>query len=125
GLEVLEHMKSTPAISKIPVIILTADSTESLVLSLIRTGITDYIVKPFQRQLLVKKVSRVLGLKCPVENEETQGETERENLEEDKPCILVLDEDKGSLRAIAGYLNGRAQLFTTASSEEAVTWAAT
>lgn len=125
GLEVLEHMKRTPAISQIPVIILTADSTESLVLSLIRTGITDYIVKPFQRQLLVKKVSRILNLHYHVENGEGQGETEKENMEENKPCILVLDEDTGSLRAISGYLNGRAQLFTTASSEEAVAWAVT
>lgn len=38
GLEVLKHLKRTPQISQIPVLILTADSAGNLILSLVRVG---------------------------------------------------------------------------------------
>ncbi len=73
GQQALEQLRLSPTTKNIPVLMLTAESRKDLVVQLIQLGISDYVVKPFDRDMLVAKVSSVLKLdqaKSKVEPEE-------------------------------------------------------
>jgi CheY-like chemotaxis protein len=61
GLEVTRQLKANPKTETIPVIMITGNSERQTVLSGVQAGVTDYIVKPFDRSALVAKLARVLG----------------------------------------------------------------
>ena len=73
GFEVLRHLKATPDLRAIPVIMLTARQTDYDIATGLEQGAADYIVKPFSPvELLarVKKALRDAGEKLPVPREE-------------------------------------------------------
>ena len=68
GFEVLRHLKSTPDLKHIPVIMLTARRTDADIAAGLDQGAADYIVKPFSPvELLarVKKALRDAGIPLP------------------------------------------------------------
>lgn len=73
GFEVLRHLKSTPDLKRIPVIMLTARQTDYDIATGLEQGAADYVIKPFSPvELLarVKKALRDAGVKLPVPREE-------------------------------------------------------
>lgn len=72
GFEVLRHLKSTPDLKAIPVIMLTAKRGDADISSGLEQGAADYIVKPFSPvELLarVKKALREAGVELPDQTE--------------------------------------------------------
>jgi DNA-binding response OmpR family regulator len=65
GLEVLDRMRADPALKDIPVIILTVESTREAVLTGLRGGVSGYLTKPFEPDVLTRAVRTVLGLPSP------------------------------------------------------------
>jgi CheY-like chemotaxis protein len=61
GLEVTRHLKADPKTGSIPVIMITGNSERQTVLNGVQAGVSDYIVKPFDRSALIAKLIRVLG----------------------------------------------------------------
>ncbi|MDR3321120.1 MAG: response regulator [Synergistaceae bacterium] len=61
GFEVLEEMGRDPRLKKIPVIFLTSHAETDNVVTALRQGARDYIVKPFEPDALRSRVSKVLG----------------------------------------------------------------
>ena len=61
GLETLMALKSEYSTRSIPVIFLTAQSTEQEIIKGLELGAEDYITKPFSPQELVTRVKTVLG----------------------------------------------------------------
>ncbi len=61
GLEALMALKSDYSTRSIPVILLTAQSTEQEIIKGLELGADDYITKPFSPQELVTRVKTVLG----------------------------------------------------------------
>lgn len=57
GYEVLQHLKSNPDTSNIPVIIMSALSDMQSIVKGYQLGATEYVTKPFQREELVKRVA--------------------------------------------------------------------
>lgn len=57
GYEVLQHLKSNPQTSDIPVIIMSALSDMQSIVKGYQLGATEYVTKPFQREELVKRVA--------------------------------------------------------------------
>ena len=60
GLEVCRHLKSTPELSRIPVIMLTAKGEEIDKIVGLELGADDYVVKPFSPRELVLRIKAVL-----------------------------------------------------------------
>ncbi len=60
GIDLCTHIKQDPTLSHIPVILLTASSSEEVKLKGIECGADDYITKPFDKELLVARVSGML-----------------------------------------------------------------
>jgi CheY-like chemotaxis protein len=66
GIEVTKRIKSEPNFAAIPVIMITGHSDRDIVLTSLELGVVDFIVKPFDRSALVKKLTRVLNVSATV-----------------------------------------------------------
>jgi two-component system cell cycle response regulator len=62
GIEMLAKLKAAPALTSIPVIMLTAEGGGDNVLKIAKIGVRDYLVKPFKEEVLIEKASRVIDL---------------------------------------------------------------
>ena len=61
GLELLKHVRADNDNSKIPFIMVTAESKTKNVIAAKEAGVNNYIVKPFNAETLKNKLSSVLG----------------------------------------------------------------
>lgn len=61
GIEVLEAVRKNPNYAKLPIIMVTAEAEQKQVVQALRTGATDYIVKPIAPDVLEKKVTKILS----------------------------------------------------------------
>ncbi|HUR23365.1 MAG TPA: response regulator, partial [Acidimicrobiales bacterium] len=59
GIEVCRAVRANPVLSRIPVILLTANGEESEVESGFAAGVDDYIVKPFSPRELLGRIQAV------------------------------------------------------------------
>lgn len=60
GAEFLSYKKTTPELSEIPVVIITADDTPEQQIDTMRMGADEYIVKPFITEIVTRRVENVL-----------------------------------------------------------------
>jgi len=63
GIELCSRVKEEPSLSHIPVVLLTASSSPEIKLKGIEGGADDYISKPFEKELLVARVTGILKSK--------------------------------------------------------------
>ncbi len=54
GIETLRRLKANPATASIPVIMVTAESQNQKILEAIKAGAANYIIKPFDEEILVE-----------------------------------------------------------------------
>ena len=74
GLEFLKQARSIEALSRVPFLMVTTESSKSAVLEAIKLKVNGYIVKPFTPETLQEKLSR-MGVSPPPEPDgETKGE---------------------------------------------------
>lgn len=60
GIELCQKIKNNPSIAHIPVILLTASSSDEAKLKGIEGGAEDYITKPFDKEIIVARVQNIL-----------------------------------------------------------------
>ncbi len=60
GVEFCKKIKENPSLAHIPVVLLTASSSETIRLNGIEGGAEDYITKPFDKDLIVARVKNIL-----------------------------------------------------------------
>ena len=60
GETLLREMSADPALSRIPVVIVSSDATESRASRLLGLGASAYLVKPFQPQMFREKLEQIL-----------------------------------------------------------------
>jgi two-component system phosphate regulon response regulator PhoB len=100
GLEVCKKLKSESKTENIPVIMLTAKSEESDIITGLELGAQDYITKPFSPKVLIARVRRILQKtiahdleKSPVKiHELTIDPARHEVLIKNKPVELTFTE---------------------------------
>jgi two-component system chemotaxis response regulator CheY len=59
GLEFLKKVRAAPELSKLPFLLVTAEAEQQQVLEAIKSGVDQYIVKPFTAQSLKAKLEAV------------------------------------------------------------------
>ena len=62
GFELVERMRTRPEWAKVPILMLTSKSHESLVVRAFGAGVDDYVIKPFRPDELVARVRRLAGV---------------------------------------------------------------
>ena len=87
GVEMLTKLKADPQLKGIPVMMLTAEGGRDHVLKIAKIGVRDYIVKPFEEDVLIEKAGRIIDLK-PL----TDGPAKARSLTD--PATLLVVEDK-------------------------------
>jgi len=60
GLEVLKNIRDNPDLKDLPVLMVTAEADTKHIISVIKAGVSDYIVKPFEPMTFMKKLNRIL-----------------------------------------------------------------
>jgi CheY-like chemotaxis protein len=60
GVEVTRRVKSIPRLRSVPVVMITGKSDKDNVINSLSAGAVDFVVKPFERGLLLEKVKRFL-----------------------------------------------------------------
>jgi CheY-like chemotaxis protein len=70
GIEMLGKLKEDPELSEIPVIMLTAESGKDNVMSIIKMGVSDYIVKPFKGEQLIDRAQTIVELQPSMDPDE-------------------------------------------------------
>ncbi len=90
GVEMLTKIKANPQLKGIPVMMLTAEGGKDNVLKVAKIGVRDYIVKPFEENVLLEKAGRIIELKPLTE---IKGKT-RSIFD---PATLLLVEDKPAI----------------------------
>ena len=63
GIELCSRVKEEPSLSHIPVVLLTASSSPEIKLKGIEGGADDYISKPFEKELLIARVTGIIKSK--------------------------------------------------------------
>ncbi len=66
GLDVLRHIRSLPAWNEVPVIMLTSLESDENVRLCLDAGATDYFLKPFQPNLILLRIRRILAKETKV-----------------------------------------------------------
>jgi len=60
GFEVMTEINMRPELENVPVIFVTSHATEKLVVKAVQHGVVDYLVKPFEAELLRSKIQAAL-----------------------------------------------------------------
>ncbi|HEY4318960.1 MAG TPA: chemotaxis response regulator CheY [Herbaspirillum sp.] len=59
GLTLLKTIRSSPALSKMPVLMITAEAKKENIVAAAQAGADGYIVKPFNAQTLSEKIEKI------------------------------------------------------------------
>lgn len=59
GIDLLKTCKADPKLKEIPFMLVTAESEQKNILEAAKSGVSDYVVKPFNAQTLKGKLERV------------------------------------------------------------------
>ena len=128
GVTMLRRLRDDAELRRTPVIMLTAESGVENIATVARLGVRDYIVKPFDQELLLAKTSRVVALVTRPNHErrekkptppseragETQGSASASEPTEPKPgqatplqraSVLVVDDSRTMRLSLIRGLN--------------------
>ncbi len=61
GLELLKAVRADPALSKMPVLLVTAEAKREQIVEAAQAGVNGYVVKPFTAQVLKDKIEKILA----------------------------------------------------------------
>jgi CheY-like chemotaxis protein len=73
GFDVMEELKKKERLRSIPIIFVTSHAAPKIVIDAALKGVKDYIVKPFEPELLRSKVYKALGLEYIDEKKADEG----------------------------------------------------
>jgi two-component system chemotaxis response regulator CheY len=59
GLELLTQVRKDPALKDLPVLMVTAEAEKDKVVTAIRAGVNNYVVKPFTAETFKEKMDRI------------------------------------------------------------------
>ncbi|MCS6961658.1 MAG: response regulator [Deltaproteobacteria bacterium] len=60
GIDLLKKVKQDPKYAQIPFIMVTAEGQKECVIEAIKSGVNNYVVKPFTTEVLEQKIQQVL-----------------------------------------------------------------
>jgi CheY-like chemotaxis protein/ABC-type transporter Mla MlaB component len=109
GVEMLTKIKSEATLKDTPVIMLTAEAGKENVIKVVKIGVKDYIVKPFEASLLIEKVSKVVKLEPKKEEEKAQDIAKKYlSIEGDIHCLVLPEKvTKSVIIEVEGFLKAK------------------
>jgi two-component system chemotaxis response regulator CheY len=65
GIELIQKVRENPSLSNIPVIFITAESEKNSIISALKFGVADYVLKPFSDESVKTKICAALKVPVP------------------------------------------------------------
>ncbi len=62
GLEFLKKVRMNESLLEIPFLMVTAEAERGNIIEAIKAGVSSYIIKPIETQMLIEKISDIFGL---------------------------------------------------------------
>ncbi|MBC7741937.1 MAG: response regulator [Bdellovibrionaceae bacterium] len=59
GIDLLKLCKKTPEFKSLPFVLLTAESEQVQIIDAVKSGVSEYVIKPFSPQMLKEKLEKV------------------------------------------------------------------
>jgi len=59
GLELLRAIRADARLTKTPVLLVTAESKKEKIIEAVKAGVSDYVVKPFNAEIIKAKIARI------------------------------------------------------------------
>jgi len=87
GFELLEAMRGNAQTRDVPMLLLTARSDKTSVITALQAGVSDYITKPFDKDMLVQKAAKLLAKSVAAD-----GHAAPENSAQNASATTVADE---------------------------------
>jgi len=116
GIETLSLIRKEPQLKDIPVIMLTAVAVESSVKEVLRLGVDDYILKPYDSQDLIQKVKDVLE-----RGSEGGGVKTHETDSKDKKKVLIADSKSGVIELAKSALGQSYEVIDAVNGPQVIT----
>ena len=119
GVETLRRIRANPETRSTPVVILTAERTDTVVRQIVELGVLDYMTKPLTSSRITERVRRVLNwLAASSGQSPSRFLAEGLSLLDSNPKMLVLDGDDGYREFFAGTLGGERTVLQARSGVE-------
>ena len=115
GLETLRAMSAHLDLAQIPVMMITSDSQAENVREALRFGARDFLVKPFEPEVLRRRVRRLLGIESAESVADEAVAKGRALIVADQPLLLAIAQ---------GMLRHRYEVETARTADDAVALAA-
>lgn len=61
GLELLKSIRADAKLKQLPFLMVTAEADKANIIEAVRSGVSNYVVKPFTAQTLAEKLSKIFG----------------------------------------------------------------
>ena len=119
GRAALAELRKDPQCKSIPVIMLTVESEKDVLIEVAKLGVAGYIIKPFQKEIFEKGVSKVLG-DPPGACSEKGAPPTGIDAPLDHRSVLVVDDSERVLDAARTALEQGMKVLTARSGKEAV-----
>ena len=59
GLQLLQEVRKDPLLSKLPILMVTAEAEKAKVITAIQAGVNNYVVKPFTAEVFKEKMDKI------------------------------------------------------------------
>ncbi len=120
GLELLQTIRADKQLHNTPVMLVTAETSRSMVEEAVKHKVNDFLVKPFTLQLIMERIQKLLSGQFVSEQEilaildspispEVLGLAE-EQIQIEKATVLVVDDNADNLDVIVGSLKDVCQV---------------
>lgn len=61
GIDFLRKLRTIPSFEKTPVVMISAEAQTENVVAAVKAGVSSYVVKPFVRDIVLKKINKILS----------------------------------------------------------------
>jgi len=122
GLEVLREIRAAPSTAALPVIVISSNTDAATVRALLGLGIFDYVVKPYNAELIVKRFNeKFVPLRTRAELPSSIAlPGEALVSEAGKPVLLIADDDANFRHFFASTLGVEYQLLEANNGAQAL-----
>ncbi|MFA0568030.1 ATP-binding response regulator [Vibrio gallaecicus] len=125
GLELLKTIRRDEDLAHIPLVMVTGNIDQDDVMSAIRHGVTEYLVKPFSRTMLINRVHKAFKAPTPqlIKDDNGSAEITRRINNIPKPMpnsILLVDDEPNNLMVLGELLKGDYKLQACRTGKKAL-----
>jgi len=107
GVEMLSKLKNEPVLKETPVIMLTAEAAKDKVIEVVKIGVKDYIIKPFEASVLIEKAKSIVKLRAKAK-EESEAIKKCFAIEDGIQVLVLPDKVTNSVMAeVDSHLKGK------------------